>query len=204
MTHYADDISHLIPGRFAKEQFVWRQCAERVLRLTEELLIASPSPSASRSPVDLNHVIELIAATWSRLLGEKIGLRFSLWPEPVTVLADGRELERVLLNLVFNARDAMPGGGLLAIETAIVTPSSAGESECDRTYALLRVDDTGGGMTTEIKAHIFEPLFTTKDTGTGLGLSSVALTVEQLDGLISVESEPGRGTSVTVMLPLAS
>jgi signal transduction histidine kinase len=122
------------------------------------------------------------------------------------VVAELVELERILMNLALNARDAMAGEGVLTIETAVVDPSSneASEVSLPPSRAHLIVSDTGHGMTPEIRARMFEPFFTTKDYGTGLGLSSVAFTVRQLGGTVLVESKPGRGTSVSVLLPLAA
>jgi signal transduction histidine kinase len=202
----AEGVGARIPRGLADDHInELRQCAMRASVLTRDLLLAAPAQLV-KGPMDLNHVIELIAQTLSRLVGEGIGLRVNLWPEPLQVLAGSHELERILLNLVLNARDAMAGGGLLAIETAI-EPRSALAGVDGRMHAArarLTVGDTGPGMTSEITKRMFEPFFTTKKHGTGLGLSSVALTVEQLDGSVVVDTEPGRGTVVSVTLPLAA
>jgi signal transduction histidine kinase len=140
--------------------------------------------------------------TLSRFLGERIQLRTRLSQEPVTVLSEPLELERILLNLALNARDAMADGGDLTIETDVADLLPLGQVTGEPVpYAQLSVTDTGCGMTPDVEARIFEPFFTTRATGTGLGLSSIAFTVRQLQGMVSVQSEPGQGTRVTVHLP---
>jgi two-component system, cell cycle sensor histidine kinase and response regulator CckA len=200
----ADAIFHLVPpGQATNEIAQLRQCAERASLLTRELLVAARPPSA-RQPVDLNQVIASGVVTLSRFSGEGIRLRLSLSAQPISIVAASFELERILLNLVLNARDAMPSGGLLTIETSMDIPSPGGrlQGPLPGPCARLTVSDTGCGMTPQIRARIFDPFFTTKPMGTGLGLSSVAFTVQQLRGAISVQSEPGQGTSVTVKFPL--
>ena len=117
------------------------------------------------------------------------------------ISADIVQIERILVNLVLNAADAMPDGGALVIETALI-PVAPGPGGAKASQVQLTVTDSGAGMTPEVKGRIFEPLFTTKPRGTGLGLTSVAYTVRQLEGTIAVDSGPNRGTTVTVTLPL--
>jgi CheY-like chemotaxis protein len=123
------------------------------------------------------------------------------------VRADPIQLEQILINLVVNARDAMPSGGVLRIETCNARPEELAGRENAMTggFAVLRVSDTGVGMTTDVVSRIFEPFFTTKDRGrgTGLGLAAVNGIVSQLGGFISVDSEPGRGTRFGIYLPRA-
>ena len=119
-------------------------------------------------------------------------------------LAEPGDLERVLLNLMLNAFDAMPQGGVLSIKSVLAHVHSPIEGLRSGPYARLTITDTGCGMTSEAKARIFDAFFTTKKNGTGLGLYSAASTIAQLHGRISVESEPGHGTSVSIMLPLAT
>jgi signal transduction histidine kinase len=179
---------------------------ERAMKLTRELLLLGSQMPVNRTPLDLNHTIVPIIETFARLVPDAVRLRLRLWAEPVTVLADAAEIERIVLNLALNARDAMPEGGILTIETAIihrwVSRSKEGPRARSTSLAQLRFSDTGSGMTEDVKNLIFEPFFTTKDSGTGLGLNSVAFTVEQLGGTISIDSQPEEGTRVTIHLPL--
>jgi signal transduction histidine kinase len=133
-----------------------------------------------------------------------IDLRLRLSPVTIPVVADALELERIILNLALNACEAVPGQGVVTIETAAAFGESSDPDEgpLRRSHARLTVSDTGGGMAPEVKARMFEPFFTTREKGTGLGLSSVARTVRQLGGTVLVDSEPGRGTFVSVILPL--
>ena len=199
----ADRIFQLVPrGEADYEIAELRVCAERASQLTRELLIAARPGSAPRGPVELNLVVNGVMPTLSRFLGERIQLRTRLSQEPVTVLSEPLELERILLNLALNARDAMADGGDLTIETDVADLLPLGQVTGEPVpYAQLSVTDTGCGMTPDVEARIFEPFFTTRATGTGLGLSSIAFTVRQLQGMVSVRSEPGQGTRVTVHLP---
>jgi signal transduction histidine kinase len=199
----ADRIFQLVPrGEADYEIAELRVCAERASQLTRELLIAARPGSAPRGPVELNLVVNGVMPTLSRFLGERIQLRTRLSQEPVTVLSEPLELERILLNLALNARDAMADGGDLTIETDVADLLPLGQVTGEPVpYAQLSVTDTGCGMTPDVEARIFEPFFTTRATGTGLGLSSIAFTVRQLQGMVSVQSEPGQGTRVTVHLP---
>jgi len=175
--------------------------ADRVLLLINAIDVR-PQPSERRL-VDVTEVVRRTAASLPRFQDDAISLRLDLWPEPVGVLAERGVLDRVLLNLLLNAYDAMPVGGVLTIETAVAEIGRPTEGFPPGPYARLTVRDTGCGMTAAVKDRVFDAFFSTKTNGTGLGLHSVACTIQQLDGRTSVESEPGRGTSVTVMLPLA-
>jgi signal transduction histidine kinase len=177
--------------------------AERALLLINALLLDEHSLPPGRRPVDVNEVVRSTAATLSDGWSDAIRVQLRLWPEPLAVMAEVGDLDRVLLNLVLNAFDAMPQGGVLSIETTTADVGESSES-APVAYACLTVRDSGYGMTADVKARIFDPFFTTKKAGTGLGLRSVAFTVQQLHGRISLESEPGRGTTVAVLLPLAS
>jgi two-component system cell cycle sensor histidine kinase/response regulator CckA len=193
MTLYVDAIrdglAHCPADRLSELQ----RSAELAVRLIDALL------------ADLNEAVRRTAATLSHDEDNPIGVRLDLWPEPLEILAEPRALERVLLNLLLNAYDAMPSGGVVTIKTAIAHAGPAAIEEMrPGPYARMIITDTGRGMTAEVKDRIFHGFFTTKPNGTGLGLRSVALTIRQLQGRISVESEPGRGTSVTVLLPLAA
>jgi len=153
--------------------------------------------------VDLNEVVRQTAFKLARFQDEGIHLLLDLWLRPVEVVAEPGALDRVVMNLALNACDAMLDGGVLTIETAIAhawrRPIA---SMPPGPYARLKVTDNGCGMPADVTPRIFDPSFTTKENGTGLGLHSVAVTVEQLQGTISVESAPRRGTAVTIMLPL--
>jgi two-component system cell cycle sensor histidine kinase/response regulator CckA len=139
-----------------------------------------------------------------RLIGEDILLVTILGSGLGNVKADPHQLEQVIMNLAVNARDAMPGGGRLIIESKNVRMAAEFHGRPAGDYALVSVSDTGHGMSPEIAARIFEPFFTTKElgNGTGLGLATVFGIVEQSDGVITVESSPGAGASFRVYLPV--
>ena len=142
-----------------------------------------------------------------RLVGERIKVVVDCEPALWQVRADPGEIGRAIMNLSLNARDAMPDGGTLTIETANVTlteADDAGNQElAPGRYVTLAVRDTGVGIDAEMRAHIFEPFFTTKETGkgTGLGLATVLGIVEQSGGVIRCESLPGEGTTFRIFLP---
>jgi CheY-like chemotaxis protein len=157
--------------------------------------------------LDLNDTVAAVIKMIGRLIGEDVGLTFRPGDSLGRVRADPTQIEQVLMNLAVNARDAMPDGGRLAIETAnaamdddyvrVHAGAAAGR------YVCIAVSDTGQGMTKEVQTHIFEPFFTTKEPGkgTGLGLSTVYGIVKQSEGFIYVYSEPGHGTTFKIYLP---
>jgi len=184
-----------------------RKAAERAAKLTQQLLTFSRSEMTAPVVVDLNRLIIDIESMLQRLIGEHIDLRLNLAANLGAVRADLGHLEQVLLNLAVNARDAMPDGGLLQIETIMVPAAQihglpAAEVRSEHYVALL-VSDTGCGMDAQVQAHIFEPFFTTKGPGkgTGLGLSTVFGIVKQNHGIIEVESEIGGGSAFRIYLP---
>ena len=183
------------------------QGARRAASLTQQLLAFSRrQPLAPRS-LDMNKLIAATSELLGRTLGETIVIETvmaaRLWP----VLVDENQLQNALLNLAVNARDAMPGGGKLTIETANVFLDEAyakGEDEVRAgQYAMLAVSDTGTGMPPDVLDKVFEPFFTTKEIGrgTGLGLSQVYGFIKQSGGHVKIYSEPGRGTTVKIYLP---
>jgi CheY-like chemotaxis protein len=156
--------------------------------------------------LDLNVIVGDFERMLRRLVGEQIKVVVNCAPGLWQVRADPGEIGRAIMNLALNARDAMPEGGTLAIETANAILPEADAFRQDLApgrYATMAVHDTGVGMDAEMQAHIFEPFFTTKETGkgTGLGLATVLGIVEQSGGAIRCHSEPGRGTTFKIFLP---
>lgn len=183
---------------------------ERAARLTQQLLAFSRKSVVEPRLVDLNELVTESASLLRRLIGEDVELSVITSPTPARVILDPGQLEQVLLNLAVNARDAMPTGGRLTIEsTAVEIDSNMLRSTPNLLagkYASLRVTDTGCGIGTEVVDKIFEPFFTTKGLGkgTGLGLAVVHGVVQQSGGTVTVESAVGAGTTFTVFLPAAT
>jgi two-component system cell cycle sensor histidine kinase/response regulator CckA len=181
--------------------------SERAAALVRQLLAFSRKQVLQPKNLDLNSVVRGLEQLLRRLLGEDIQLQATLGPGLGTIKADPSQVEQVLMNLVVNARDAMPNGGKLIIETcnAELDQKYASEhvSVKPGPYVMLAVSDTGVGMSAETVAHIFEPFFTTKGAarGTGLGLATTYGIVKQSGGYIWVYSEPGQGTTFKVYLP---
>jgi two-component system cell cycle sensor histidine kinase/response regulator CckA len=183
------------------------KAADRGAGLTNQLLAFSRQQIVQPKIIDINNVVRNFERMLRRVIGEHIEQRTRLSSAPMLVRADPGQLEQVLLNLAVNARDAMPTGGTLLIETTQLELSEpfAGARSSFRpgTYAMLAVSDTGIGMDEEVRRHLFEPFFTTKERGkgTGLGLSTVFGIITQSGGDISVYSEVGRGTTFKIYLP---
>jgi PAS domain S-box-containing protein len=180
--------------------------AERAGALTAQLLAFSRRQTLNRRPVRIGDTVRAVLPMLRTMLGENVKVIEDVGD--AVVLADQAQLENMLVNLALNARDAMPRGGTLTIacETIEIDDLEAEVQEvAPGAYGVLRVSDTGVGMSEEVLARVFEPFFTTKDPGegTGLGLASVYGTVRQSGGYVDVESEPGVGTTVLVHLPLA-
>ncbi|WP_175476527.1 hybrid sensor histidine kinase/response regulator [Syntrophus gentianae] len=206
---YTNIVLHMLEPddkRYKKLMEV-EKAGEKAAQLTRQLLAFSRRQVLKLGPLDLNQIIDDLLKMLRRLIGENIDLNLvtdkALW----TVNADRGQMEQVLLNLCVNARDAMPDGGWLSIETANV---SFDEDYCVRhdwakpgDYVLLSITDSGCGMDEETKQRIFEPFFTTKDQGrgTGLGLATVYGIVRQHEGMVYVYSEVGKGTRFNVYLP---
>jgi len=187
-----------------------RSAARRAGALTRQLLAFSRQQVLKPCVLDINATIGDVEKMLRRLIDEHIDFRTKLDPHLDLVTADPTQVEQVLMNLVVNARDAMPDGGTLTIETSNVhlDSSFAQRSATHKAgpYVMLAVSDTGSGIPEHVLDHIFEPFFTTKDVGqgTGLGLSTVQGIVEQSGGHVWVYSEPGHGTTFKVYLPRAA
>jgi PAS domain S-box-containing protein len=182
--------------------------ADRAASLTKQLLAYSRRQVLQPRVIDVNGVVANMHRMLLRLIGEDTEIVTELAPDAVRVRADLSQLEQVILNLAVNARDAMPGGGRLAIRTASVAHVDTighAHGEASGPYALLSVEDTGEGMDEETQSRIFEPFFTTKEPGkgTGLGLSTVYGIIAQSGGFIRVTSAPSAGSTFAVYLPLA-
>jgi two-component system cell cycle sensor histidine kinase/response regulator CckA len=193
------------PNRHSIEQII--QAGDRAAALTQQLLAFSRRQVLQPKVLDLNRLVTSLSTMLRRLIGEDIDLRLALGADLGRVHADPGRIEQVLMNLTVNARDAMPKGGTLTLETANVfldeNYSSKHLTVKAGQYILLAVSDTGDGMDAGTQARMFEPFFTTKESskGTGLGLSTVFGIVKQSGGSVQVYSEPGRGTSIKVYLP---
>ena len=184
-----------------------RQASNRAADLTRQLLALSRQQILSPTVIDLNKLVTNLNKMLGRLIGEDITVTTVLWPELWSVIADPGQIEQVIMNLVVNARDAMPTGGRLSIETDNVhLDHNVGPSDPEALTGpcvILRVTDTGHGMDEATKAQIFEPFFTTKELGkgTGLGLATVYGIVKQSGGHIVVSSQPNYGTTFEIYLP---
>ena len=206
---YADLLAERIPTgeplRRNAEQI--QMAAQRATSLTRQLLAFSRKQMLAPKVLSVQTVVSDMEKILRRLIGEDVALETSSAPHLWLVKADRSQIEQVILNLAVNARDAMPQGGRLTIETANVEldasfahpPAVLSPGE----YVMLAVTDNGCGMDAETQAHIFEPFFTTKEKGkgTGLGLATVYGIVKQSGGYVWVYSEPGRGTSFKIYLP---
>jgi two-component system cell cycle sensor histidine kinase/response regulator CckA len=183
-----------------------QQSARRAANLVRQLLAFARRQPGHPQTVDANEVIEGMLPLVRRLIGEDIRFTWNPAPYPCVIIVDPHQFEQVVMNLIVNARDAMPDGGALTITTS-VTEMAAGDGDSAVTpFVCITVEDTGVGMDAEVMAHIFEPYFTTKapGQGTGLGLATCLGIVQQYAGFIRVESEPGEGSRFEVFLPYAS
>ncbi|MBA3004018.1 MAG: PAS domain S-box protein [Desulfurivibrio sp.] len=190
------NIEHMLEG------------ADRAARLTKDLLLFSRKQVSERKPVDLDEIIKTVEKFIVRVIGEDIACKTRLPEQPLIILADSHQLEQVLMNFATNARDAMPKGGTFSVtaEQTILNQDFTAAHGFGRPglYALLTVSDNGCGMDEQTRNRIFDPFFTTKEVGkgTGLGLAVVYGIIKQHEGYINVYSEPGRGATFRIYLPL--
>jgi PAS domain S-box-containing protein len=182
--------------------------SDKAANLTQSLLAFSRKQIINPKPVNLNDIIRTVEKLLFRIIGEDIKLKTMLSEKDLVVMADHVQIEQALMNLATNARDAMPEGGRLTIETEDVAMDHEYIKEhgygTEGLYAVISVTDSGEGMDKETKGKIFEPFFTTKEVGkgTGLGLAMVYGIVKQHEGYINVYSEPGKGTTFRIYIPL--
>lgn len=208
---YADIALTRLPEGHPAAEDIQRilDASNRAAEMVKHLLAFARRQTLTPQIIDLNHLIHNLTPLLSRLLGKQVELRIITDPALKKIKADPVQLEQIILNLAINARDAMPAGGVLTIETANVVLDDAyvqahpGSSPGE--HVRLSVSDTGVGIEPEHLEHIFEPFFTTKgEQGTGLGLAVVYGVVKQSGGHITVESTPGQGTTFHIYLPCVS
>ena len=196
-----------LPADIAEGLHELENHANRATELTRQLLTFSRRQAVQRKVLELNTLVGNLLRMLRRLIGEHVALEFSAGAGSSWVEADAGMLEQVVMNLVVNARDAMPDGGRIAIRTGGVEVTRADVARRPDAragqFVCLEVTDTGSGMSEEVLSHIFEPFFTTKEPGrgTGLGLATVYGVVEQHQGWVEVESRVGQGTTFRVFLP---
>ncbi len=182
--------------------------AGRAATLTQSLLAFSRKQAINPRPLDINESIHRMEKLLRRIISEDIDLHIETPAEALTIMADSSQIEQVLMNLVTNARDAMPNGGAITLRTEIAVIDEEFRNRNGfgnpGTYAAVLVRDTGIGMNDEVRRHVFEPFFTTKETGkgTGLGLAIVYGIMKQNNGYITVESRPGAGTAFHLYFPV--
>jgi two-component system cell cycle sensor histidine kinase/response regulator CckA len=206
---YADllkkDDSVGVEGKDYVEEII--EAARRATQLTRQLLAFGRRQIMQARTVDLNSILRDLEKLLRRLIGEDVALITAYGADPAFVKVDPGQLEQVVMNLVVNARDAMPGGGCLTIETSNVdldkSLSREEASQGSGTHVMLTVSDDGAGMDPDTAARVFEPFFTTKELGkgTGLGLAMAYGIITQSGGDIRVVTEPGRGTTFRIYLP---
>lgn len=196
-----------IPESFREPLRDIQKSGERAAELVKQLLAFGRKKAANTTWFDVNALVSSHQKMIQRILGTSVTLTLNLSPAAGLVWADEGEAEQALMNLVVNARDAMPDGGVLRIQTqnaSVTAQQIADHAEClPGIYTLLSVKDSGCGMTPEVVPHIFEPFFTTKPVteGTGLGLSTVQRNLAEIGGFITVTSQPDQGTEFQVYLP---
>lgn len=184
--------------------------ADRAAELTSQLLVFSRERVRPKAVIDLNDTIDRSAGMLNRLAGPNVVMTTELAPQKLAISIEPGQFDRVLVNLVINARDSMPNGGTLKVRTRAIVVDATSPSPADAKlgpggYAMLLVSDTGTGMTEEVRRRAFEPFFSTKAParGTGLGLASARAIIQKCGGEITIESTLGRGSTFTIFLPLA-
>jgi signal transduction histidine kinase/CheY-like chemotaxis protein len=205
---YAELASSALPeGHFVKE-YIGKilDAADRASALTKQILVFSRKQEVDTRVVDLNDIVRTFQGILNTILTENTEVRYEYLDCNCAIEANPHQIEQVIMNLAINAKDAMPDGGVLTIETGILhmEEEAAQRAQAERgNYAFIAISDTGMGMTDEVKQKIFEPFFTTKERtrGTGLGLAVVYGIVKQHRGFIEVQSSAGHGTTFKVCLP---
>lgn len=183
---------------------------DRATKLTRQLLLFSRKVPPRLETLDLNAIVAGCERLLTRTLGDRVALRVDLRGGLGSFLGDATQVEQIIFNLCINARDAMPGGGAVVVRTDAVAIADAGPTDRPNAtpgrYLTLSVTDEGVGMSDEVKAQAFEPFFTTKPegSGTGLGLSTIFTIVHGMSGFITIDSQPGSGTTIRVHLPEAA
>jgi PAS domain S-box-containing protein len=202
-------ISELDPASsLARDAEEIKRAAEQAAAMTQQLLAFSRRQVLQPAFLDPNEVIGHMEKMLQRLIGENIELVTELENEIAVIRCDRGQVEQVIMNLVVNARDAMPTGGRISISTANTELDDSEAARLDLpsgSYVVATITDNGTGMDEETISHVFEPFFTTKEQGkgTGLGLATVHGIIEQSNGAIEIESEPGEGSTFRVFLPVA-
>lgn len=204
---FSEVLQEMIPEEDPARSLVSdiRDAGLRAATLTKQLLAFSRRQNVTRRAIDLNDALKKSQSLLSRLVGEEVRLKISTSGERAAIMADPAQLDQVLMNLVLNARDAIPGGGEITLGVAQITV--VGEGEMGELppgeFVVLTVSDTGEGIDEATRALIFEPFFSTKEQGkgSGLGLATVYAIMQQADGRITVESEIGKGTSFRLYWP---
>ena len=180
------------------------RAADHAALLTRKLLVLSRKQVVLLEPVDLNEAAKNFVQMANRMVGENIKVEFSPLPSQGFIIADPSSIEQILLNLAVNSRDAMPEGGRVDLSLDRIPLADSplrGAGSPDEMALVLRFSDSGSGMSPHVLSHLFEPFFTTKGSGTGLGLASVREVVQELHGVVKVDSAPGRGTAFSVYIP---
>jgi PAS domain S-box-containing protein len=206
----AEDLADLVPeerrAAIVGEAMAIQESVRRAARLTRQLLAFGGRTVARPQAADVNDIVRGLRSRLLDTLGDRIPVRLRLADVLPRVMADTAQIEHLVIGAVANARDAMPAGGNLSIDTADVTVDEVYAKQRGARpgrYVRLRVSDTGAGMTKDVLAHAFEPFFTTKPPGqgTGLGLSTIYGIAARHDGHVAIYSEPDRGTTLSVLLP---